>query len=468
MFQSTKHVHVTSSYKVDVICPACHAQAHGNDKYCPCCGQYLNYNATLDILRKWDLDLHNYQIKKIRDGIVEYEDRYTYRDQEQYNNVYDMNSGMNVVSDDYALYSKKYYPSGRIVIRGIKDSKLVYGLMNLQGEMIISPVCDYIGDIDKVGRFIVQYKGRYGVVDINNQNVIPIEYDEIRRASFYSDDCDLFIVKSSSKMGLINSNNELVIPFIYDDMASFHDGIISVCLDRKWGYYDTKKERLIIQPRYDKAEPFYGGCASVSLGEQKIIIDTDGFPTKQVNRRIHYIMTDNQVYGLDDNNQLVPDCFETHSIKEYGIDYFKIADKEGAVNANGMVVIPPSYDKIFIIDKDLIPVNNNEHWGIFSICEGLLMPLDYHWTWVSDGLIQVKGKSPQWPGWSLRGFYNRFGEQIIPQDNMELSSFEEGLCWYEALGSNRFGIMDKFGNYVEYHPVVENGQYKKCGRNLPF
>jgi WG containing repeat len=53
---------------------------------------------------------------------------------------------------------------------------------------------------------------KYGIVDIDNNIVIPFEYDDVQKLYFKSN----YIVKMNGKYGIINKENKIIRPIIYD------------------------------------------------------------------------------------------------------------------------------------------------------------------------------------------------------------------------------------------------------------
>lgn len=134
---------------------------------------------------------------------------------------------------------------------------------------------------------------------------------------------DLGLVRSeqSNKIGPKNKNLVQLTPeFIeaiqkYEDLSLFSEGYAPVCKDGKWGYID-KTGREVIPCKYDWANPFHEGLASVlpSYGSGYGFIDTLGREVIRHRREI-----------------AVPGDFSEGLVvvKNEGNDHFFVLDKEG-------------------------------------------------------------------------------------------------------------------------------------------
>lgn len=95
---------------------------------------------------------------------------------------------------------------------------------------------------------VVEYKGKFGIVDKALTVVIPIIYDEINE--WVVD--ELFEVYKDGKLGFLDKNANVVIPFIYDQKTlrmpysnKYKQRVIIVKKGRKWGLLSMKGKVLV-------------------------------------------------------------------------------------------------------------------------------------------------------------------------------------------------------------------------------
>ena len=91
-----------------------------------------------------------------------------------------------------------------------------------------------------------------------------MNYDDIRKYN-----TDRACVERDGKFGYIDRDTEEVIPLIYDAAKDFSDGVALVCREGKWGCIDvygnevcTEAELTFYCFSKEKAEKefFFGGC----------------------------------------------------------------------------------------------------------------------------------------------------------------------------------------------------------------
>ena len=477
MIETKRYSHIIDkSFGGFVHCPACHTLVPVEDRFCLECGQYVNYKRNLEVLANWYIDLFNFAILDIQDGLVNYWFRFRYSEEQsrlgrRYENYYSLENGRDVIPDQYTSSGMRYYKAGAFVIYTQAGGQTFnYGLLDKEGNEVISPVCDDIQDIDSKGRFIVKHQGKVGVVNIVNQNIIPIIYDSIKRASISYE--DYFIVEKDGLFGILDNRNEIIVPIEFEAIGEFSYEPIAVCKNKKWGFYDSSSGTLVIPFKFDKANSFYGIFARVQLGDDAFFIDEMGFPILPEWRREKEVIENGRVVIRSDKGDIIQRKVFEPANEKNGIKRYEIDGKYGAINPDGVFVIPPEYDELYILEGGLCPARKGDiygnNWGVLS-CEGnCIIPFDYCQTWVDDGIIRIRGHNERG---SIRvGYIDRFGQTVVPLEHYSLSHFKEGLCWsddYESRSGCR--IMDKFGNYVEYRPVVVDGHYKERPFSLlPF
>lgn len=112
---------------------------------------------------------------------------------------------------------------------------------------------------------------KFGALNIDNKNNIPVEYDEI---SEYQN--GYFLVKKG-KWGIINKKNKIVIPLIYDKIFKVTDKLIRVELNQKSGYIDLKNNIIIdLQYDLDLNSDFSDGLAMVKKNGKYGFINKKG------------------------------------------------------------------------------------------------------------------------------------------------------------------------------------------------
>lgn len=102
-------------------------------------------------------------------------------------------------------------------------------------------------------KFIVKRNKKYGIVDLQNKNILPFEYDEISNWTEYGPRQSKLIVKDG-KTGLIDENSfKITIPPIYDEFK-YINGLIYAKRNSKAGIID-ESGKLICPFIFDEIYP---------------------------------------------------------------------------------------------------------------------------------------------------------------------------------------------------------------------
>ena len=112
---------------------------------------------------------------------------------------------------------------------------------------------------------------KYGIVDINRNEVVPIKYDYIGVIS----DSKLIIVRLNRKWGYVDKSGKVVVPLKYDYAQDIIGGVAKVRLNGKYGFIDENGNEFV-PCKYDHTESFHYGLAGVKLNGKWGFIDKSG------------------------------------------------------------------------------------------------------------------------------------------------------------------------------------------------
>lgn len=308
---------------------------------------------------------------------------------------------MDAFSDGYALVMRSY--SG--------DTKL-YGYVNTRGEEVITPQYGYAESfVDGFAKVGIKSNQTFGIIDKDNNRVIPIRYSSI---GIFSE--GLFSLSISvdgrEKWGFMNTKGEIVIPFQYEGAGNFSEGLAPVAIARKnadplYGYINTSGE-MVIAPQYATARDFVGGYAVVSVFVQN-------------------------------------DLYIAH----------------GLIDSNGRFVVPASYSSARSVSNGvaLIRASNDsgEYYGWYDTESGTLVGPQYAgMNDFSDGLACVS-KTTLF-GNRKYGFVLPDGRTAISVKYDAATSFSHGLAVVgkESKGAMKYGCLDSEGEFalpMEYDSI---------------
>ena len=138
------------------------------------------------------------------------------------------------------IFSQKFFDY--YIVKGSGKS----GMFDKNGNQIISFSYQNITPVfyEKNERFIVQQNELFGIIDIDESIIIPIEFEEISNWVEYGPK-EHFITKNGKK-GLISRNGKIVIPPEYDEISVDNSKLIKVEKNGLFGTINWKNE--IVHP----------------------------------------------------------------------------------------------------------------------------------------------------------------------------------------------------------------------------
>src|SRR6478752_3681155 len=138
------------------------------------------------------------------------------------------------------------------------DDDKRYGVLNAAGKQVTALMYDRIWPFSKDGFAIVQLKKKFGFINRNGVEIIPMQYED---AKDFKE--GLAAVKQDGKYAFINTAGTLVTAFEYEDAGSFSEGLASVKKNGSWGYIN-KEGTNVIPYKYKYASYLSDGLAYVS------------------------------------------------------------------------------------------------------------------------------------------------------------------------------------------------------------
>lgn len=123
----------------------------------------------------------------------------------------------------------------------------------------------------------VSKNGKFGLIDFNGKELLPIEYDEITTLDGMENSV---LVKKDGKVGLVNDNGSIIIDANYKEIKplgeTYKEGYITIDESDKYGVVSATK-RQILENKYDEISSVYlKEYYLVKENGKKELIDSDG------------------------------------------------------------------------------------------------------------------------------------------------------------------------------------------------
>lgn len=125
---------------------------------------------------------------------------------------------------------------------------------------------DYVGDyFDGLAAF--SENGKTGFLDEEGRVVVPAVYDDAR---VYDGGCARVAqwVGDTQRWGVLDAEGNQVLPLEYDWIGELSEGLRAVSLNGKWGYLDEAFQVAIPYQFTDEAADFDGGYAQVAMRDE--------------------------------------------------------------------------------------------------------------------------------------------------------------------------------------------------------
>ena len=118
------------------------------------------------------------------------------------------------------------------------------GAINKNGEIVIPFEYSNLIDFDETNELISAKNSQnlWGFINWKNETIIPFDYSY---ASIFSDEYNLSQVCKNEKYGYINRNNQEIIPIKYDSVTRISFDKIGVCEKEKWGIINLENKQII-------------------------------------------------------------------------------------------------------------------------------------------------------------------------------------------------------------------------------
>jgi uncharacterized protein YgiM (DUF1202 family) len=164
------------------------------------------------------------------------------------------------------------FKQGLAIVSDFSGGESLSGMVDTQGKMVIPQQYQALSFCDEKGRIVAQKNGKWGVINRQNQILVPFVYEGVcfesslpgmtHPLNFQE---EVLAVVLNEKMGFIDDQNRTVIPFKYDPYygSSFSEGLAPMSVEGKIGFID-KQNQVVIPFEYDYAGTFKNGLALVS------------------------------------------------------------------------------------------------------------------------------------------------------------------------------------------------------------
>ncbi len=348
----------------------------------------------------------------------------------------------------------------------------MYKFINKSAEYINDKKFDDARDFSQ-GLAPIKVDGKWGFIKKDGEIAIQPNYENA--LSFFKimlsskNGPSLFclaLVQLNKRWGFIDQKGNLFLDFIYEDAKNFSeikdDALAPVKMyDRThgksaWGYIDLNG-KVIIPPKYKRADVFSGGLAAVSFsgsgGEMSYInqngdinsrlsgfynalkieegiacVEEDGYDFidswKFLKIRFPHLEKKGSIIPLNKEKYALAESFSDGyglvGIRDQGEDIFF-----GYIDREGKQIIKPQYEDAKSFHEGLAPVRKNRKWGVIDKDNKLVIDFKFDdMDDFSEGIAPIKLSGQN-------GYVNTSGNHLIIDNAIKVFAFNEGIAKVE-------------------------------------
>lgn len=292
-------------------------------------------------------------------------------------------------------------------VKVVKDRK--NGLADKTGKIIIPIEHESITPYIKEGNFVmvtktIAGKKNYGVLSIQNKQIIPTEYESI---VIYT---GVIVLKQGGKWGLFDANGKQLLPFEYNNLT----------------YYTTDKVLI------------------AEKGTQYGVIDLTG-------------------KWLFEKSKSVFTLFGVH----YGMVSCRVSDKYGFLDLKGNEVIVTKYDYSgYFESTGLARVSKKKPGSTYTNIYGFVdkkgtevIPIQFETAGsFANGLVNLKD-----PETNRYGYMDKTGKWVLKPIYLEALSFDDAGGAWVKMTDGKYHYIDKAGK--DLGMLNEAGGYKEFNKD---
>ncbi len=325
---------------------------------------------------------------------------------------------------------------GNNIWRTCKSGK--YGYVQLNGTSSITTLipCIYesLGDYSSDSYIHATLKGKKGMIDSQNNIIIPFEYSEVSGLCHTSNGCSIIWVEKDGKHGIYSNEGKEIQPcdidkayiptdynlkelsYTYIKELSYTDcpsaDYIYIERNGLTGLISGSTFETIIPCMYEYLSPIKTGKAFYKSNGKWGIIDTN-------NKTIQLAIYDNvEIDGSSLSEQSMPSmAFQSKM-------YVRNNGKVGMLKANGEDFIPVKYDSLGVYSDDMLVAKVGDKYGFLNEEGKETVPFIYSQAHdYSEGLAAVVNEHGKYL------FIDKLGNVAIkPKEYDRVDKFQNGTC----------------------------------------
>ncbi len=293
----------------------------------------------------------------------------------------------------------------------------LWGLMNADGELLIEPRYEAMGEFKKFGYAVMQRSKKVGVINEFGREVIPPGYQDIKIldstlfAVMISEDWMVINLqeaivlekgyervqiwakrylgyRQNGKWGVRSVSGDPIIAPVYEDLTYLPTGYFQSCAEDKLGLL-TEKGVVILPPEYDQIQAVGDSLFFCRQAHNWGAVNQTGswlFPVAyqqydKLSDHFYRLRKDGKTYayGVATESLIAGTAYDDFYPFSRAYLLCKKDRLLGLLNAAGDEILPPAYNEIQPFGDKTYRFRRGSKWGIISEAQEVIVPAQFAW-----------------------------------------------------------------------------------------
>ncbi len=336
-----------------------------------------------------------------------------------------------------------------------------WGLINTDGELVIQPDYDAIGEFLPCGLAVMQQRGLVGVFDNSPKVTIQPLFEDAKILNK-----NLISVKEKGFWKVINLKSETVLPAGFDEVEYLNEDFLKFRKGKLWGIVD-RFGKNIHTPAFEHISLFQNelfliknkGKSGLLNKAGKVLLSAQNERFEIINKNLIFHLKENLWGAIDHNGNIVLDN-EFQSWKKITPNFIKLSiEKFNYLFSikRQKLVSDDSYDNFFAFPGEYVIVKKGPALGLMNQDgDWVLEPTFNEIQPYGKNLFRVRNKN-------LWGIVNHEGQDVIPFEFEYIAPIKNKFCAIKQNG--KFGACNLKGEQVikaEYSKIEFEKKQAKC------
>jgi hypothetical protein len=282
-----------------------------------------------------------------------------------------------------------------------------WGLINAEGQLVLQPVYDAIGEFKSFGYAVMQRNGKVGLLGRNGQEILAPAFQDLKVLT-----SELVAVLRDDQWSIIRLDGRVVLPPGYDRVTALNAEFLAFQENGQWGVVDRMGKR-IVECRYDaiqyRPEGYFLSEKEGGLG----VLTWEG-------------------------SELLPTQYDDIRFEERGLIFFKKQNRWGMADCHSGIVLPAAYDHIDPIGEWFIRLRRGDKLELYSLsCEKLISQGEYDDCYLFSGRALLVKRNRH------LGLLDDCGRLLLPARYFEIHPF--GADTWRVNSQGKWGLVEVQG-----------------------